>query len=394
MLGVANDFNVSILDTMLEQDSTAPVSTAAHNLCIHSALISTGLGVQGLKGMLNIFSARIFRPLNCNKVFIRAVASLKHEPINTLIPLVLVTLNKVPTEDKMLCNIVHSITNQSHSNIVPRHSAIFGLAQLVALPLLHTLEIHDTVVVEFLTREDIVLEVRRMSIGQRMLVGIPSPEAQIDTTNECQCVIDDDEFLMVSPVQSDVCGILENVVIRVAQDLDVSMARGPFRAEAFQRMLGMGRIAGKCLVDLLVHDNVNLDTSLSATFEHLIQSPFLVEKRRPPQEQFRRDPPVCQVDHLLGLIQGGRDSPEVVQRIDIPLEVVVLADRSERLESVGLGDSGSLVVRLLLVLFIVAMVGVEDIEEFSEFVLHVVGFFARILQMGICTSKESSQHIF
>ena len=394
MLGVANDFNVSILDTMLEQDSTAPVSTAAHNLCIHSALVSTGLGVQGVKGMLNIFSARIFRPLNRNKVFIRAVASLKHEPINTLIPLVLVTLDEVPTEDKMLCNIVHSITNQSHSNIVPRHSAIFGLAQLVALPLLHTLEIHDTVVVEFLTREDIVLEVRRMSIGQRMLVGIPSPEAQIDTANKSQRVIDDDEFLMVSPVQSDVCGILENVVIRVAQDLDVSMARGPFRAEAFQRMLGMGRIAGKCLVDLLVHDNVDLDTSFSATLEHLIQSPFLVEKRRPPQEQLWRDPPVCEVDHLLGLVQGGRDSPEVVQRIDIPLEVVVLADGSERLESVGLGDSGSLVVRLLLVLFIVAMVGVEDIEEFSEFVLHVVGFFARILQMGICTSKKSSQHIF
>ena len=394
MLGFANNFNVSILDTVLEQDSTAPVSTAAHNLCIHSALVSAGLGVQGLKGMLNIFSARIFRSLNCNKVFIRAIATLKQEPIDTLIPLVLVTLNKVPTEDEVLCNIIHSITNQSHGNIMPRHSAIFCLAQFVTLPLLHTLEIHDTIVVEFLAREDIVLEVRRMSISQWMLVSIPSPEAQIDTTNESQCIIDDDEFLMVSPVQGDVCGIFEDVVIRVAQDLDVPMARGPFRAEAFQGMLGMGRIAGKSLVDLLVHNNVNLHTSFGPTLEHLVQSPFLIEKRRPPQEQFRRDPPVCQVDHLLGLVQGSRDSPEVVQSIDIPLEVVVLADRSERLEPVGLCDTGSLVVRLLFMLFIVTMVGVDNIEEFSELVLHVVGFFVRILQMGLCTFKRIPVSMF
>lgn len=36
-----------------------------------------------------------------------------------------------------------------------------------------------------------------MSIGQWMLVGIPSSEAQIDTTYESQGVINDNEFFVM-----------------------------------------------------------------------------------------------------------------------------------------------------------------------------------------------------
>lgn len=90
-------------------------------------------------------------------------------------------------------------------------------------------------------------------------MSVPSAEAQIDTTNESQGVINNDKFLVVSlatvntvfirnglffffipyPVESHVCRILENVVVRMAQDLDVSMTGASFGTETFQGMLGM-----------------------------------------------------------------------------------------------------------------------------------------------------------
>lgn len=89
-------------------------------------------------------------------------------------------------------------------------------------------------------------------------MSVPSSEAQIDTTNESQGVINNDKFLVVSlatvntvfirnglfffipyPVESHVCRILENVVVRMAQDLDVSMTGASFGTETSQGMLGM-----------------------------------------------------------------------------------------------------------------------------------------------------------
>ena len=37
-----------------------------------------------------------------------------------------------------------------------------------------------------------------MYIGEGMLIGIPTAKAQIDTANEGNGVVDDDEFLVVS----------------------------------------------------------------------------------------------------------------------------------------------------------------------------------------------------
>lgn len=201
MLRVSNDLNVSILDTVFNQNSTAPVSTAAHQLCSHSALSPTRLRVQRPEGVLNIVTAREFRALDRDKVLVFASASLEREPIDIVIPLVLVTFHVVPTKDKMLSDIVYTVTNQAHGNVVPWHPAIFCLADLIALPVLHTLEIHDAVVVKFLTGEDIIVEVRWMAIGQWMLVGVPSSETQINTTDESQCVIDDNEFFVMSLIK-------------------------------------------------------------------------------------------------------------------------------------------------------------------------------------------------
>lgn len=201
VLRVSNDPNVSILDTVFNQNSTAPVGTAAHQLCSHSALSPTRLRVQRSEGVLNIVTAREFWALDRDKVLVFAGASFEREPIDIVIPLVFVTFHVVPTKDKMLSDIVYTVTNQAHGNVMPWHSAILCLADLIALPVLHALEVHDTVVVEFLAGEDIVVEVGRMAIGQWMLVGVPSSETQINTTDESQCIINDDEFFVVSLIK-------------------------------------------------------------------------------------------------------------------------------------------------------------------------------------------------
>lgn len=141
--------------------------------------------------------------------------------------------------------------------------------------------------------------------------------------------------------------------------------------------------------NLLVHNDVDLHTSLSAPLENLVQAPFLIVEWRSPQEQFRRDPPVRQVDDLLGLVERNRDRPEIIQSIDIPLEVIVLANGGVGLKSVGLRNASSLPVGRLLVLFVMAVVGIEDVEELSKLVLHVVGLSSGIVETGACVQFQS-----
>ena len=106
----------------------------------------------------------------------------------------------------------------------------------------------------------------------------------------------------------------------------------------------MGRVAGQRRLYLLVHDNVDLDTLLSLPLEQVIKPVLLVVVGRSSEEELRRQPPVGDVDGLLGLLQSDRDGPEVVASIDVPLDEVPLTLREEGLIAVRLADLGSLVV--------------------------------------------------
>ena len=123
--------------------------------------------------------------------------------------------------------------------------------------------------------------------------------------------------------------------------------------------------------NLFVHNNINFHTSLGATLQDLIQSPFWVFGRRPAEEQLRGEPPVLDIDGLCGFFQSFGDSPEVVHAIDIPFNAIALVDRRVGLEAVRLGDGSSLVIRRLLVRLIVAVVAVDDVEEFANLALQV-----------------------
>ena len=73
-------------------------------------------------------------------------------------------------------------------------------------------------------------------------------------------------------------------------------------------MFGMSRIACKCGFDFAVYDDVDLDAGFSATFEDLVEPPFLVKGGWTTQEEFGRKPPIGNVDGLFGLFEGYRNS--------------------------------------------------------------------------------------
>lgn len=55
-----------------------------------------------------------------------------------------------------------------------------------------------------MSREDGVIHVQRVDIGNSMLIRIPPAETKIETTHECNVTIDKAEFLVVRPVEDDV----------------------------------------------------------------------------------------------------------------------------------------------------------------------------------------------
>jgi hypothetical protein len=91
-------------------------------------------------------------------------------------------------------------------------------------------------------------------------------------------------------------------MIRMAQNTDIAMAGSSLGTKTLQRMLGVCRITSQSLVNLLVHNNKDLNTGFGATFQDVIQTPFLVLHGRATHKQFRREPPIGNVDGLGGLV--------------------------------------------------------------------------------------------
>jgi len=123
-------------------------------------------------------------PLNRNKIFVFTVQTFKAEPIDCFVCLVFVTLDEVPSENEVLRDIVYTVSNDTHGDVVPRHATIIGFAEFVIAPVVDGLEIHDTVVVEVLAGEDFVLDTGGVDIGKGVRMSIPTSEAHIESSNE------------------------------------------------------------------------------------------------------------------------------------------------------------------------------------------------------------------
>lgn len=134
---------------------------------------------------------------------------------------------------------------------------------------------------------------------------------------------------------------------------------------------------------LLVHRNVNLDTSLGASLENLIQPGLLIVVRRPLQEQLWAEPPIRNVDGLLGFLQSLGNGPEVVSTIDVPFHQIAVSFGRKAVEAMALGDLAPLGVGCFLVILVMAMIGVEEVAELSNLVLKVYSFDMCASQLGV-----------
>lgn len=385
VLRIPYDFTVGVLYTMFCENTAAPVSTAADNLCMDGSLVlmRPRLCFTRCQRMMDVFSYGMLGSLDSDQVLVFPFPTFHGQPVEAVISLVLVTLDKIPAKNKVLCNIVHAISDHTHGHIMPRHTSVICLAELIRLPVFHGLEIHDAIVVEVLSREHFVGNTCGMYVGTGMLSVVPSPEAEIQASNKGQSVINHDELLMMRPVESHVASVLEDIVIRVSHHRDVAMPRGSLRAQGMKSMLRVSTVAADSLGDFLIHYHVYLDSSFGPPLQDLIQSPFLVVVGRSPQKQLGTHPPILDIDGLLGVFQGNRDGVEVVPSVDIPLDLVAISLRGKGLEAVAFSDLGALVIGGLLVLLVVTMIGVDDIPKLADLVLEMDRAYFGIIEMGI-----------
>lgn len=112
--------------------------------------------------------------------------------------LVFVTLDKVPAQNEVFSNVIHAIALQAHGHIMPGHAAVIDFADFVTLPIRYALEVHDTVVVEILSREDVIAQTCWVNISQWVLVCIPPSKAKINASDEGHVIVNHDEFFVVS----------------------------------------------------------------------------------------------------------------------------------------------------------------------------------------------------
>ena len=73
---------------------------------------------------------------------------------------------------------------------------------------------------------------------------------------------------------------------------------------------------------------------------------------------------------------------KVITAIDVPLDLVAISFGGEGIEAMALGDALSFLVCELLVLFVVAMIGVDQVAKLADFILQMDGANLGIIEMG------------
>ena len=165
MLGAPYDLAVGVLDGVLGQDAARPVGAGADYLRVDAAAVVEVLGREGRYGVHDVFPHGVAWTLDADQILVHTLAAAELQPVKLVVALVLVTLDKVPAQDEMLGDVVDARPDHAHSDVVPWHTTVVGLAQLVLLPILHVLEVHHPVVVEVLAGPDLVGNSLGMDVG-------------------------------------------------------------------------------------------------------------------------------------------------------------------------------------------------------------------------------------
>ena len=121
VLGLGDDFLVRVLDGVLGEDAAAPVTGATHDLRMHRSLglFRPDSIRQRRKRLLDVVAAGKLGFLHRENV---VVTAFQPQPVEALIPLILVALDKVPSEDEVFGNIVDAFANHTHCDVMPWHA--------------------------------------------------------------------------------------------------------------------------------------------------------------------------------------------------------------------------------------------------------------------------------
>ena len=80
--------------------------------------------------------------------------------------------------------------NDPRTYIVPRHPRAILNRQSIADIVVNLFKVHDTCIVVILSREESLVKVRGVNIGERVRMRVPSPEAKIKATDSGVLIID------------------------------------------------------------------------------------------------------------------------------------------------------------------------------------------------------------
>ncbi|KUI63669.1 hypothetical protein VM1G_12024 [Cytospora mali] len=399
VLGIVDDFNVSVGDGVLGGVARRPRAAAPAQLDMqtmvllalpraflapHAAKVLAEVALEAPEHLAGLVLALLEEATGGRGV---GDSGLEDLVLGVVVGVVLLAEDVVPPVDEVDRQAVHDGAGQGDADVGPAHARVLGPVELVLLPLVDALEVVDTRVVVVLAGVDDGIHVSGVGVRDGVAVGVPAAEAGVETAHKGNLVVDQAQLLVVGPEKHDiVVGTVEGLqrvprhlgqaegaesqvletglelggdvlagrcVVRVAEHLDVLV-------ESLKGMLGVLRVAGKRLGDLLVHDHIDLDTSLGGSLQHVVQTTPGPLKNEHGQYTVT-SPPID--GFLLLTFKGLRKSPEVSATIDVPLGVTGRLGRKRLVAvstvlAVDLMALGTLMgVRVLL------LIGTEDASE-------------------------------
>lgn len=95
----------------------------------------------------------------------------------------------------------------------------------------------------------------------------------------------------------------------------------------------MTRAQRQSLRNLLINNDIDLHAPLSRREKQPIQSILLILRRRASQIQLGRKPPIENPDFTLSVLERNTDGVHVAASVNVPLDIIALSLRSERLEA-------------------------------------------------------------
>jgi hypothetical protein len=93
---------------------------------------------------------------------------------------------------------------------MPGHTSTLKHRERITRIIVNILKVHNPRIIVVLPREQRKAKISRMNISQRMVMGIPSAEAEVKTTDRRPVVVDNDHLLVMRPELDTVCSYVED----------------------------------------------------------------------------------------------------------------------------------------------------------------------------------------